>query len=129
MAGGGYLRLYPHAVTDSYIRRQNRLGRPAMLYFHPWELDTEQPRIQVGTLPSFQHYVNLAGTEGKLDRLLAAHRFGPVKDILESDAMGAMLERGPVALDSLSPRPVGTATHAARAAIPVLTARAGILAA
>ena len=72
MAGGGYLRLYPHAVTDSYIRQQNRLGRPAMLYFHPWELDTEQPRIPVGMLPGFQHYVNLSGTEGKLDRLLGA---------------------------------------------------------
>jgi polysaccharide deacetylase family protein (PEP-CTERM system associated) len=127
MAGGGYLRLYPHAVTDGYIRRQNRLGRPAMLYFHPWELDTEQPRIQVGALPTFQHYVNLSGTEGKLDRLLGAHRFGPVKGILESEAMGAMLERGTVALQTLSPRAPAPVAPAARAGIPAVTARTGVL--
>jgi polysaccharide deacetylase family protein (PEP-CTERM system associated) len=128
MAGGGYLRLYPHAVTDGFIRRQNRLGRPAMLYFHPWELDTEQPRIQVGALPTFQHYVNLSGTEGKLDRLLGAHRFGPVKGILESKAMDAMLGRDPVTLHSLAPRGLAPVPQASRAGIRTLTARAGILA-
>jgi len=136
------VRLYPHAATDGYIRRQNRLGRPAMLYFHPWELDTEQPRVQVGALPGFQHYVNLSGTEGKLDRLLAAHPFGAVKEILASSAMGAMLEREPVALHSLAPQPMAAPSHAvlagphngphtgyaARTAVPVLGPRTGMLA-
>ncbi len=136
MAGGGYLRLYPHAMTDLYIRSQNRQGRPAMLYFHPWELDTEQPRVTAGALKSFQHYVNLAGTEGKLDRLLTAHRFGPVKGILESTALEAILERGTVSLSSMAPSPVTAVAHvapaaapAARAAKPMRTAPAGILAA
>jgi polysaccharide deacetylase family protein (PEP-CTERM system associated) len=128
MAGGGYLRLYPHAVTDSYIRQQNRSGRPAMLYFHPWELDTEQPRIPVGMLPGFQHYVNLSGTEGKLDRLLSAHRFGSAKGILSSGAMQAMLESGPVALKAMAPAPLAPAPQAARTAMPILTARTGVLA-
>ncbi|HKP95579.1 MAG TPA: XrtA system polysaccharide deacetylase [Fibrobacteria bacterium] len=96
ISGGGYLRLYPHAVTDLYIRRQNRQGRPAMLYFHPWELDVDQQRIRTGMLESFQHYVNLDTTEWKLDKLLERHRFTSVKENLESGAVKAMLAGNPV---------------------------------
>ncbi|MBW8889127.1 MAG: sugar transferase [Fibrobacteres bacterium] len=104
IAGGGYLRLYPLAMTDRFIRHRNRQGEPAMVYLHPWEIDTQQPRVAAGALESFQHYVGLNGAAGKLSRLLKAHAFGPVKEILESPAMAAMLARAPVAL----PAPVAT---------------------
>jgi polysaccharide deacetylase family protein (PEP-CTERM system associated) len=96
ISGGGYLRLYPHAVTDLYIGRQNAQGRPAMLYLHPWEVDTEQKRISAGVLESFQHYVNLDTTEWKLDRLLRKHRFTSIQDNLETAEVRALLERNPV---------------------------------
>jgi polysaccharide deacetylase family protein (PEP-CTERM system associated) len=97
ISGGGYLRLYPHAVTDLFIGRQNAQGKPAMLYLHPWEVDTEQKRVAAtGMLESFQHYVNLDTTEWKLDRLLRKHRFTSIKDNLESQAVQAMLARNPV---------------------------------
>jgi polysaccharide deacetylase family protein (PEP-CTERM system associated) len=96
IAGGGYLRLYPHAVTDMYIGRQNAQGRPAMLYLHPWEVDTKQERVATGRLESFQHYVNLDTTEWKLDRLLAKHRFGSIRENLETEPMQAMLAENPV---------------------------------
>ncbi len=96
ISGGGYLRLYPHAVTDLYIGRQNAQGRPAMLYLHPWEVDTEQKRVSAGLLESFQHYVNLDTTEWKLDRLLRKHRFDSIRSNLESGPVQAMLARNPV---------------------------------
>lgn len=105
IAGGGYLRLYPLAMTDRYIRRRNRQGEPAMVYFHPWEIDTEQPRVAAGALESFQHYVGLNGAAWKLDRLLGAHAFGPVKEVLESPAMAAMLARCPVAVPATASAP------------------------
>jgi polysaccharide deacetylase family protein (PEP-CTERM system associated) len=103
IAGGGYLRLYPHAFTDMFIRGQNKQGRPAMLYFHPWELDVNQKRITAGALESFQHYVNLDTTEWKLDKLLANHAFTSVKENLESESIRAMLARNPVS--ARYPRP------------------------
>jgi hypothetical protein len=46
-------------------------GKPAIFYFHPWELDPEQPRIAgVTARTRFRHYVNLHRTEGRLRRLL-----------------------------------------------------------
>ncbi|MDB5049156.1 MAG: polysaccharide deacetylase [Fibrobacteres bacterium] len=114
ISGGGYLRLYPHAVTDLYIRHQNRQGRPAMLYFHPWELDVEQKRIATGRLESFQHYVNLDTTEWKLDKLLQRHSFTSVKENLASGSIKAMLASHtvsarfarPAAIHPVRPMPV-----------------------
>ncbi|MEO7426796.1 MAG: XrtA system polysaccharide deacetylase [Fibrobacteria bacterium] len=116
IAGGGYLRLYPHAVTDYYIARQNALGRPAMVYLHPWELDTAQQRIPVGALESFQHYVNLDTTEWKLDKLLSRHRFTSVQENLASENVMGMLAANPVTLGAL---------HPAAMEIPLLRPKSG----
>ena len=49
VAGGGYLRLYPFALTCRAIQWLNRKrGLPAIVYLHPWELDPDQPRIRGG---------------------------------------------------------------------------------
>jgi polysaccharide deacetylase family protein (PEP-CTERM system associated) len=70
--GGGYFRLLPYTVSRWLIHRVNRVdGRPAIFYFHPWELDPEQPRIAgVSARTRFRHYLNLHRTEGRLRRLL-----------------------------------------------------------
>jgi polysaccharide deacetylase family protein (PEP-CTERM system associated) len=129
IAGGGYLRLYPHAATDLFIRRENRLGRPAMVYFHPWELDTEQQRVSAGLLESFQHYVNLDTTAWKLDRLLDRHAFGSIQDVLKTPALQAMLAQAPVG--GRFARPVATVPGAevVRPALPLLSSPEGLLAA
>jgi polysaccharide deacetylase family protein (PEP-CTERM system associated) len=83
VAGGGYLRLLPAAVTHWAIRRINRAGAtPAVVYVHPWELDPEQPRIDAGWGRRFRHYVNLSTTERKLAGLMARHRFGTMSEVL-----------------------------------------------
>ena len=44
--GGGYFRLLPYGMSRWSLRRVNEVdGQPAMFYFHPWELDPEQPRV------------------------------------------------------------------------------------
>ncbi len=72
--GGGYFRLMPYALSRALIRRVNEPDRgPAMFYFHAWELDPGQPRIEAANLRThFRHYVNLDGmVVSKLQRLLA----------------------------------------------------------
>ena len=70
--GGGYFRLLPYGLSRWSIGRINaRDARPAMFYFHPWELDPGQPRIPgIGTRTKFRHYVNLERTGPRLTRLL-----------------------------------------------------------
>ncbi|MGE0744141.1 MAG: XrtA system polysaccharide deacetylase [Rhodospirillales bacterium] len=76
-AGGGYFRLLPYAVSSWAIRRVNRRdGAPAIFYFHPWEIDPEQPRqAGIDGRTRFRHYVNLRRTEARLRRLLAEFRW------------------------------------------------------
>jgi hypothetical protein len=50
-----------------------------MFYFHPWELDPEQPRVAgVSAKTRFRHYLNLDRTEARLARLLRDFRWDRV---------------------------------------------------
>ena len=75
--GGGYFRLLPYGVSRWSIRRINDVDRkPAMFYFHPWELDPEQPRVAgPGVKTRFRHYVNLKHMRDKVQRLLQDFRW------------------------------------------------------
>jgi len=82
VAGGGYLRLFPVRLIRAALRRVNRAGQPAVVYFHPWELDPGQPRMAVRGLRRFRHYVNLARTAGKLRVLLRSLPFTSTREVV-----------------------------------------------
>jgi polysaccharide deacetylase family protein (PEP-CTERM system associated) len=83
LGGGGYLRLLPYHYMRWGMRRVHREGQPALVYIHPWELDPEQPRLQVRGKRGFStHYINLHRTEAKLRRLLRDFAFAPVRQVL-----------------------------------------------
>lgn len=86
--GGGYFRLLPYALSRWSIRRINGVDRmPAMFYFHPWEVDPGQPRVDdVGAKARFRHYVNLGRMEARLAALLADFRWGRVDRVFASGA-------------------------------------------
>lgn len=81
--GGGYLRLLPMQYTRWAIRHIHEKDRqPFVLYFHPWELDPEQPRI-AGTWKSrFRHYTGLGRMENRLRELLERGHFQPFRDFV-----------------------------------------------
>lgn len=84
IAGGGYLRLFPAALVSWAIQGINaRENQPAVVYFHPWEIDPHQPRIRAGLKSRFRHYLNLQRMELKIRYLLSNLRFSPVRDILK----------------------------------------------
>ena len=76
--GGGYFRLLPYAVSRWQITKVNRDdARAAIFYFHPWEIDPEQPRVSRASMKTrFRHYVNLERTEGRLRCLLRDFAWG-----------------------------------------------------
>jgi polysaccharide deacetylase family protein (PEP-CTERM system associated) len=82
VAGGGYLRLLPYGFSRWAIREINETeGQPAMVYFHPWEIDPEQPRISAPLRSRLRHYTNLKGMQKKIERLLQDFRFSTVSDV------------------------------------------------
>jgi len=80
--GGLPMRLVPYFHILSTIRDLNERGRPALVYVHPWEFDTEQPRIALPWSRKFMHYFNLSATPRKFVGLLKHLRFAPVREVL-----------------------------------------------
>ena len=82
-SGGGYFRLLPYALSRRMLRRVNASdGQAAIFYFHPWEIDVEQPRIAgIDRKTRFRHYVNIGRMEGRLQSLLADFEWGRMDHI------------------------------------------------
>lgn len=87
-SGGGYFRLMPYGLSRWMIERINRVDQlPAVFYFHPWELDTGQPKIPgIGAKTRFRHYVNIHRMEQRLNRLLGDFRWGRMDQIFLENA-------------------------------------------
>lgn len=74
--GGGYFRLVPEPLLSGAIASVNRRERqPVVLYIHPWEFDSAQPRPAMPWSHQFRHYVGIAGASRKLRALLGRFRF------------------------------------------------------
>ena len=89
--GGGFFRVLPYAFSRWAIRQVNRdEGRPAMFYFHPWEVDPDQPRVPYAPLRSrLRHYTGLSKMAGKLSDLVHEFRWGRVDMIAHREAARA----------------------------------------
>ncbi len=87
-AGGGWFRLLPYGVTRWALRRVNRReGQSAIFYFHPWEIDPDQPRRDgLDARTRFRHYLNLSRTESRLARLLRDFSWGRMDQVLYEPA-------------------------------------------
>ncbi len=85
IAGGGYFRLMPFWLSSMLIRKFIKEDRmPYMFYFHPWEIDPEQPRVAgAGHKSKFRHYVNLDKMEHKLDQLLTQFQWGSLGQVYQ----------------------------------------------
>lgn len=93
VAGGGYLRLFPYWITRRAIREVNESeGQPVMVYFHPWEIDPDQPRIAAPLRSRLRHYTNLAYMRGKIEKLLQDFEFSSVSDVCKSLVNDGMVE-------------------------------------
>ena len=75
IGGGAYLRLLPYRLTRRILRRLERQGEGLSLYTHPWELDTDMPRLDLPRLVYLTHYFNLRSTKPKLRALLRDFAF------------------------------------------------------
>ena len=99
LGGGGYLRLLPMSYTHWAMRRIHRQDRQsAIIYFHPWELDPDQPRLEGSWKSKFRHYTGLSKMESRLEKLLGRGRYEPLKSLV------ARLQDSAPVLRDLAPR-------------------------
>ncbi|MFD2167342.1 XrtA system polysaccharide deacetylase [Thalassotalea euphylliae] len=83
IGGGGYFRLYPYSFSKRRIEKfLSQENAPYSFYFHPWEIDPEQPRVAGASFKSrVRHYINLSRMEGKIVRLLQDYQWSTMQDV------------------------------------------------
>ncbi|MGB5834339.1 MAG: XrtA system polysaccharide deacetylase [Thiohalocapsa sp.] len=86
--GGGYFRLYPYFCSRWALRRVNlRDGASTVFYFHPWEIDPDQPRQRgIGLRTKFRHYLNLRRMERRLRNLAVDFRWSRMDAVFLKDS-------------------------------------------
>jgi polysaccharide deacetylase family protein (PEP-CTERM system associated) len=84
--GGGFFRLLPYIYSRWAVRQVNAEERPGIIYFHPWEIDIDQPRVENAPLKSkFRHYTKLSSMAPKLKRLIGDFKWDRLDVIVEHE--------------------------------------------
>ena len=94
--GGGYLRHFPYSVTRHCLRIIQK-NRPAVVYLHPYEIDTEDKILSLEHLSKQKskaavkhHKMQMRKrhtVKSKLTKLLSEFEFAPVTNVLEDIGM------------------------------------------
>ncbi len=86
-AGGGWFRAMPYGVSKKLFAQAEKDANASMVfYFHPWEIDKGQPRIQAASKKSkFRHYINIDKMPAKLTRLMEDFTFDRIDSVLDID--------------------------------------------
>lgn len=99
VGGGGYFRLFPYRVTRNALARVNELGRPAVVYLHPYEFSHEPLRVSevpwrrrlTGARYMVFHNLNRQAYRRRFERLLADFEFEPIAGLLQHGYQNAAL--------------------------------------
>ncbi len=85
-SGGGYFRLLPYSLSRWMLNRVNAGDKQSgVFYFHPWEIDVAQPRIEgISSKTRFRHYVNIPRMESRLSQLLLDFKWGRMDKVFLS---------------------------------------------
>lgn len=85
-AGGAYFRLMPYSIFRSGVKNILNRNKIYTFYFHPWEIDYEQPRIKNIKLNyRIRHYTGLKSSYKKIEKLLKEFQFVSIKRYLEEN--------------------------------------------
>ncbi|MBX3441628.1 MAG: DUF3473 domain-containing protein [Planctomyces sp.] len=92
VAGGGYFRLFPYALTRAAIRRLESERLPAIVYLHPYEVDPaelRELRLPIPFRTRLTQGLNRRHVAPRLRRMFQEFRFGAIADVLDDEATRA----------------------------------------
>jgi hypothetical protein len=83
VSGGFYLRAMPLWLLRFLLARLNARGKPFVVYLHPWETDSQTPRVGgLNLLERWITYYNASSALRKLEALLQTFHFAPLREVL-----------------------------------------------
>ncbi|WP_240048333.1 XrtA system polysaccharide deacetylase [Crenalkalicoccus roseus] len=93
VSGGGWFRMTPYGAFRAGLRRVNAMGRRGVFYFHPWEVDPDQPRVaEAPALARLRHYTGLRRMAPRLRALLRDFAWGRMDEVFAPE-LGATAPR------------------------------------
>lgn len=122
IAGGNYFRQFPDSLVRRAVARWDReCPAPYVMYFHTWELDPDQPRVNgVPLSQQIRQYRNLRKMPGLLRHYLQTYRFTSIAQYFELKQQDVIAE--PATRDALKIRSPAEGSGARPAGGPVRTA-------
>lgn len=90
--GGGYFRMLPYFIIKKSMK-QTIKSESFVMYFHPWEFDENQPRVNMPALKKFRHYVGLKSNRQKFIKMLDEFEFTTVNDLINLEYQRNNIER------------------------------------
>ncbi len=87
IAGGNFFRQFPHTIIKQTVQRWHEsFDDPFVMYFHVWELDRLQPRINsASSLTKMRHYRNLGKMYWVIEDYLKKYDFTSFAEHLKLD--------------------------------------------
>ncbi len=82
--GGGYFRLYPFSFSRYLMERCRREGKQIIFYAHPWEFDTNLPRVKLSWLGHIRHYTGIKKFLERIDRVTDMFPFTSFREALST---------------------------------------------
>ncbi|MCU0240351.1 MAG: DUF3473 domain-containing protein, partial [Pyrinomonadaceae bacterium] len=94
IAGGNYFRQIPYTLMRNLVKDwTNRYDKPFVMYFHVWELDAEQPRINAASkFNQIRHYRKLDKMEWIIKENLQKYEFTNVSEFLGIESQVSSLK-------------------------------------
>lgn len=92
VGGGGYFRLWPYWVIRKAWKQLEQVGRPGIVYMHPYEYDPAEMNFYKTKVPWIRRLHQGLGRKGfprKIDRLLEEFEFACMCDVL-ADLLGEL---------------------------------------
>jgi peptidoglycan-N-acetylglucosamine deacetylase len=80
VGGGAYLRFMGKRVLARSIKEANNHGAPAVVYFHPWEIDSFIPEVAFNSAIKLITFYNISKTRSYLNELLKEFKFISIRD-------------------------------------------------
>lgn len=87
-AGGGYLRIFPLAYSKMAIKHYEKLGKKALIYLHPYEVDPGELSLYKKEVPfklRLTQFTGRSSVESKLERLFKKYNFISLQEHLEEE--------------------------------------------
>ncbi|HEX4945803.1 MAG TPA: glycosyltransferase [Blastocatellia bacterium] len=87
VAGGNFFRQFPHTILKQAVKSWHEsYDAPFVMYFHVWELDRLQPRINSASpLTKIRHYRNLGKMYWVIEDYLRKYNFTSFAEYLNLD--------------------------------------------